>query len=109
MINGDLISICFPENQAFRFHFTTSNCEANQDTGHENQRKTLLFNLPKDVRVKYYIGKRLGSGSGGIVLQAFRKFLDGTFSKEKYALKIVEKGMKGSDRFIKEGKILEGL
>ena len=41
--------------------------------------------------------------------KAFKKFLDGSFSKEKYAIKIVEKAMKGSDRFIKEGKILEGM
>jgi len=110
LINGDMISMCFPENQAFRFHFKSNNYDySNEDDIDENQRKTLLFNLPKDVRIKYYIGKRLGSGSGGIVLQAFKKFLDGSFSKEKYAIKIVEKAMKGSDRFIKEGKILEGL
>ena len=106
LIHGDMISITFPSNQAFRFYFMTPS--QNPNTAEYINRKTLLFNLPSQVQEKYLVGKRLGAGSGGVVLQAFQRLPDGSVSNDKVAMKVIEKGVKGSKRFIKEGRILKG-
>ena len=60
------------------------------------------------MREKYYIGKRLGFGSGGVVYSAFKRMLNGNFSDEKVALKVIQKSFKTSERHINEAKLLEG-
>ena len=88
-----------------RFYLTA---DADDDLDGDQVQRQTLFCLPREVHEKYYIGKRLGCGSGGVVYSAFKRMLDGNFSDEKVALKIIQKGMKSSFRHINEAKLLEG-